>query len=65
MTVYVVRRISDGFYFDDFISERSACWGALESFATEYPVYHKAYSVFNKLKNKYRYKIAKVKKNEK
>lgn len=65
MTVYVVRKISDGFYFEDFISERSVSWAACESFATEYPVYHKAYSVCNKLNKKYGYKVAKVGKIEK
>ena len=65
MTVYVVRKISDSFYFEDFISERSASWGACESFATEYPVYHKAYRVCNKLNKNYGYKVAKVEKIEK
>ena len=65
MTVYVVRKISDGFYFEDFISERSASWGACERFATEYPVYHKAYRVCNKLNKNYGYKVAKVEKIEK
>ena len=65
MTVYVVRKISDSFYFEDFISERSASWGACESFATEYPVYHKAYRVCNKLNKNHGYKVAKVEKIEK
>ena len=65
MTVYVVRKISDGFYFEDFVSERSASWGACEDFATEYPVYHKAYSVCNILNKNYGYKVAKVEKIEK
>lgn len=65
MVVYVVERISDGFYFEDFISERSASWGACLDFATEYPVYHKARTVCNKVNKKYGYKVAKITKVEK
>lgn len=53
MTYYVIQRISDGFYFEDFISEQSASWGAMLCFATEYPTYSKAYTVCKKINKKY------------
>lgn len=62
MEVYVIRRFSDGFYFEDFISERSASWGAASCFATEYPTYSKAYTVCKKVNKKYGYRVAHIEK---
>lgn len=65
MTEYVIERISDGFYFEEFVSERSASWSAFIESATVYPTYGKAKYACNKVNRKYGYKVATLKKVEK